>query len=814
MSKLKRFGEFMDPFFKSNLWVSFKKYYIWIIGFLILIAYLFCLPSPLFKEPACIVVEDKNGNILGAKIAEDGQWRFPEIDSLPDKFITALLLFEDKRFFYHPGIDPISLVRALKQNIKEGKVVSGGSTITMQTVRLMRRNKSRTVWEKIIEAIWATRLELTYSKKHILRLYASYAPFGGNTVGVESAAWRFFAKKPSQLSWAEVCVLAVLPNNPGSIFPGKNRKSLLDKRNRLLLKLYKNKKIDKLSYELALEEPLPEAPTAIPRLAPQFVELIAKEKANSTNQPRSKLRTTIDLQSQHICSDIAARHLYQLKANEINNLAILILNTETNEVIAYVGNAPGTGIQYGEDVDIIQSFRSTGSVLKPLLYAKALDKGLILPESNLPDIPIQYGSYKPENFKLTYDGVIPVKQALARSLNVPFVKLLQDYGLETFHQDLKNLGISGLNASANYYGLTMVVGGVEAKLWDLCSAYAGMARTLMHYQPNGARYLQEDFTKPVYYKNEIKTTKTLSLFPPVVSASGAWFALEAMQELERPDESGEWEKFQSSKKIAWKTGTSFGFRDAWAIGVSRKYTVGVWVGNADGVGRPNLIGIFTAAPILFDVFDKLADSKWFEPPYDDMIKLPVCRQSGYRSTTYCEFDTMWVQKNGTKANACENHKLIHTNANGSLQLNTDCASLAEIHDVNWFVLPPIEEYYYKLRNPWYKTLPPFMEGCQIETIKGSEVMNCIYPRDLSKVLIPHELNGTLGKAVFKAAHKEADAIINWYIDKDFIATTSQDHSITVQPPIGEHLLTLVDNKGRRLVLRFEVISTKMGKQAQ
>lgn len=814
MFKHEQFKNFINHKKLNRLKKLLAQYYKWIIGFSVLVAYWFCLPNPLFKEPPCLVVEDKNGNILGAKIAEDGQWRFPEIDSLPDKFVTALLLFEDKRFFYHPGIDPISLARAIRQNIREGKIVSGGSTITMQTIRLIRRNKSRTIWEKVIEAIWATRLELTYSKKHILRLYASYAPFGGNTVGLESAAWRFFAKKPSQLSWAEVCVLAVLPNNPGSIFPGKNRKSLLDKRNRLLLKLFKHNKIDKLSYELALEEPLPEAPTAIPRLAPQFVELVAKEKIHSSNGIKSKLRTTIDLQTQSICTDIAARHLSQLKANEINNLAILILNTETNEVVAYVGNAPSTGIKYDEDVDIIQSYRSTGSVLKPLLYAKSLDKGLILPESNLPDIPIQYGSYKPENFKLTYDGVIPVKQALARSLNVPFVKLLQDYGLETFHQDLHKFGITGLNSSANYYGLTMIVGGVEAKLWDLCSAYAGMARTLLHFQPNGAKYLEEDFTNPIYFKNEIKKTKTVSAYPQVLSASAAWFALEAMQELERPDESGEWEKFQSSKKIAWKTGTSFGFRDAWAIGVSRKYTVGVWVGNADGVGRPNLIGIFTAAPILFDIFDKLPDSKWFEAPYDDMIRIPICKQSGYRASPYCNIDSNWVQKNGIKVNACENHKLIHTDLSGTVQLNTDCASISEIKESSWFVLPPIEEYYYKLKNPWYKTLPPFKDGCNQETGRGIEVMNCIYPRDLSRVLIPREIDGTLGKAVFKAAHKEADALINWYIDNDFMATTSQDHAITVQPPIGDHLLTLVDNKGRRLVLRFEVISTKAGKLGQ
>lgn len=794
--------------FKNSYFGLFlRKQYKWLILLLLGLWFAFCLPTPLFKEPVCLVVEDRSGNLLGAKIASDGQWRFPEIDTLPSKFITAITQFEDKRFFYHPGVDPLSFGRAIVQNIRQGRVVSGGSTLTMQTVRLMRKNKNRSFLEKLVEMIWAVRLEFQYSKQSILKLYSSYAPFGGNTVGLEAASWRFFSKKPSQLSWAEACVLAVLPNNPGSIFPGKNRNSLLVKRNKLLYKLYQKSKIDKLTYELALTEGLPEAPTPIPRMAPQFIDFIVKSVGKESNSKFSKIVTTVDGSLQLNVTEIAKRHLTALKANEIQNLAILILDTETNEVLTYIGNAPGTGKENDGDVDIIQSYRSTGSLLKPLLYAKALDKGLILPESLLPDIPIQFGNYKPENFKLTYDGVISVKQALARSLNVPFVKLLQEYGIETFHKDLQLFGLTGLKAYANYYGLTMPVGGIESNLWDLSSAYAGIARTLMHYIPNSNRYLENEFREASYTKTKNLKSKSLK-YPQVISASGAWFALEAMQGLERPDESGEWEKFESARKIAWKTGTSFGFRDAWAIGISKRYTVGVWVGNANGVGRPDLIGIYTAAPILFDVFERLPESNWFEEPYNDMIKIPVCKESGYGAGPYCQADSVWVQKSGIKTKTCDYHQLIHTNQAETYQVNLDCANSAELKEVNWFVLPPIEEYYFKFRNPWYKSLPLFKPGCNQDLETGREVMNAIYPRDQAKVLIPRELNGSLGKAVFKAAHKDSDATIYWYIDQEYIAATSKDHEIAVQSNIGNHLLTLIDNKGRRLVLRFEVIGKR------
>lgn len=796
-------------FNKQTLLNYLKKRWIGLSGLMILlIAFGFCLPKPLFNNPVSTVLLDLNGELLGAKIAGDGQWRFPLVNALPEKYITAVVAFEDKRFFYHPGVDPIGMFRALKQNLKAGRYVSGGSTLTMQTIRLSRQKHKRTIFEKIIEIILATRLEIKYSKSDILRLYATNAPFGGNIVGLETATWRYFGKNLKDLSWAEACMLAVLPNNPGSIFPGKNRALLVAKRNKLLKSLFELKKIDKTTYELSIEENLPEAPTPLPRWSPQLLEMFARQI--SGNPEAKKIETTLDLNLQKKLTEIAQRHLEQFKINDIHNLAILIIDNEKNQVIGYLGNAPATGADFDEDVDIIQSSRSTGSLLKPLLYAKAMDRGLILPNSLLTDIPIQFGGYKPENFRLTFDGTLPANKALARSLNIPFVKLLENYGIQIFHNDLKKFGLTKLNPSPSYYGLTMVVGGIENSLWNVCKSYSGMARVLSNFRQRNGAYALNDFEDPSLEKGRVKKNENLTKNAPVVKAGSIWQTFEAMQSLERPSESGEWEKFVSARKIAWKTGTSFGFRDAWAVGISPKYTVGVWVGNADGEGRPNLIGIYTAAPLMFEVFDQLNDSKWFEEPFDDEIKIPVCKISGYRASELCPADSVYVPSAGILSEMCSYHQKIYTDTQRRYRLNLDCETGNNMSANNWFVLNPIEEYYFKQKNSWYEPLPPFKEGCSPQ-IRGREFMNIIYPKDQAVVFVPRQLNGVRSNVIFQAAHQLRDASINWFIDDNFIASTSSVHKINISPANGNHLLTLVDNKGYRLVIRFEVKDAESAK---
>ena len=553
-----------------------------------LVWYIFALPQKLFQAPYATVIEDRNGKLLSAQIALDGQWRFPLIDSVPFRFEQSIIAFEDKRFYKHPGVDIRSLFRALYQNISSWEIISGASTISMQTIRLSKPKGSRSITRKLLEIILATRLEWKYSKKEILQLYSSHAPFGGNVVGLEAASWRYFQKSPHLLSWGESAALAVLPNAPGLIHPGKNQDLLKQKRDRLLKKLNTKGIIDAQTLELALLEPLPAAPNPLPRHAPHLLEKFKKNGAGK------RYKTTIDQNLQVLASN-SLNYQYEFwKQNGIHNGAVFVLDIPTNEVLVYLGNVQKAGENHHNEVDVIQAPRSTGSILKPLLYSTMLNEGKILPQMLVPDIPTIINGYKPENFYQSFEGAVPADQALAKSLNIPFVQLLQKYGLEKFHYELTQMGMSTLSFSPDHYGLTLILGGAEGTLEDLTNIYSNLGRHLSAFSPNN-RVHNTNLRKPVY---TFKQSPKASPEKVRMSPGAIWLTFRAMQKLSRPDSEGNWEKFASSQKISWKTGTSFGFRDAWAIGLNGRYAVGVWVGNADGEGRPNLIGVKSGCTLI------------------------------------------------------------------------------------------------------------------------------------------------------------------------------------------------------------------------
>ncbi|WP_417876733.1 penicillin-binding protein 1C, partial [Winogradskyella sediminis] len=639
----------------------------------LLVAYYFCLPKDLFKDPTATVITSSNNTLLGAKIADDGQWRFPKTNNAPEKFKTCLLLFEDDYFYIHPGFNPISIFKALKENISSGSVKRGGSTLTQQVIRLSRKGQPRTYLEKLKELILATRLELRLTKDEILNLYASHAPFGGNVVGIDAAAWRYFNREASNLSWAESATLAVLPNAPSLIYPGKNQQQLLNKRNRLLKKLLDNGTIDRLTYQLSIAEALPQKPYPLPQTAPHLLQKVAKHNKGE------RFKTTIDVALQSQVNHIVKQHYNILKQNEIYNISVLVLDVKTRKVLTYIGNSP-TDKAHQKSVDIIDKPRSTGSILKPFLYAAMLDAGDLLPYTLVPDVPTQFGSYQPENYNKSYDGAVPANEALSRSLNVPAVRMLQSFGLDRFYHYLKALKLKDLTHSANHYGLALALGGAESNLWDLCKSYAAMASTLNHFNAKSSRYFTNEFCEPTF---NFKTT--INFGSPVAekqifNSAAIFYTFESMKQVNRPESDLSWEYYNSSQEIAWKTGTSFGFRDAWAIGTTPDYVVGVWVGNADGEGRPGLIGVQTAAPILFDVFDMLPKSEWFAKPYDEMITVEVCKQSGYRASTVCETTTLLeIPIDGQKTPPCPFHRLVHLDSQEEFQVNSSCESVSNIH---------------------------------------------------------------------------------------------------------------------------------------
>ena len=461
------------------------------LAFLLLVtlitAYYFSLSFPLFTTTYSTVLEDQNGRLLGATVAEDEQWRFPPGDSLSEKYVQAVTHFEDAYFRQHPGVNPVSLVRAARQNWHAGRIISGGSTLTMQTIRLSR-NKARTLWEKCVEMVLATRLEWALSKDEILRLYAAHAPFGGNVVGVEAAAWRYFGTDPHRLSWAENALLAVLPNSPAVLYPGRNHDWLLRKRNRLLRKLWQHQVMDSLTYVLASAEPLPDRPQPVPTLAPRLLTRLLNEGYRG-----QRVVSTLDHGLQQRARAVVEDHHQKLRANGIHNAAALIVDVATGEARAYVGNTSAAA-QHNPSVDIVTARRSTGSLLKPFLYAAMLNDGKILPQALVPDVPTFIDGFMPQNFNKKFEGAVPADQVIARSLNVPAVRMLRRHGLEKFHHQLQQLGMTTLDHPANHYGLSLIVGGAEGSLWDITGMYASAARTLNHYfnHPEPYRYSTAD----------------------------------------------------------------------------------------------------------------------------------------------------------------------------------------------------------------------------------------------------------------------------------------------------------------------------------
>lgn len=769
-------------YFKRNIMKS-------LVIFIFLIIYYFCLPQQLFKSPTATVITSSSNELLGALIAEDGQWRFPESNTIPEKFKICILQFEDEYFYNHPGFNPISIFKALKGNLSSSSIKRGGSTITQQVIRLSRKGQSRTYFEKLKELLLATRLEFRFSKDHILNLYASHAPFGGNVVGIEAASWRYFNRNSSNLSWAESATLAVLPNAPSLIYPGKNQKRLLDKRNRLLKKLVDNGSIDELTYELSIAEDLPKKPYPLPQIASHLLQKVAKKHKGK------RINTTVNIALQEQTNTIVKQHYNLLKQNEIYNISVLVLDVNTRQVLTYVGNSP-TDKAHQKSVDIIDKPRSTGSILKPFLYAAMLDAGELLPNTLVADVPTQFGSYQPENFTKSYDGAVFANEALSRSLNVPAVRMLHDFGLDRFYHYLKQLKLKDIKYNANHYGLSLVLGGAESNLWDLCKSYAAMASTVNHFNENSSQYFNNEFCQPIYNSKASIEFGKLTNEKTVFDAASIYLTFESMKHVNRPQGDDSWEYYDSSQEIAWKTGTSFGFRDAWAIGITKNYVVGVWVGNADGEGRPGLVGVQTAAPILFDVFDLLPNSDWFTKPYDEMLEVNICKKSGYRASSICDdTEIRYIQLSGQKTAPCPYHKLVHLNVTERNQVNSSCESVSRIINKSWFILPPLQAYYYKTQNPFYKPLPPYRKNC---TESSEIIMEFVYPNQQSSIYLPKDFDGNTNDLVLKVAHSKPELELYWYVNNVFVGRTKDIHDMAVLPSAGEHIITVMDELGNEL----------------
>ncbi len=749
---------------------------------LVLVLFAFSISDPLFEEEYSTVVNDRNGELLGARIADDGQWRFPMSDSLPADFVKAILHFEDEYYFYHPGVNPWSIARAIIQNISEGRVVSGGSTLTMQVIRLSKDNPRRTIVEKVIEIFQALRLEFSFSKLEILSMYAAHAPFGGNVVGLEAASWRYYSKKPHLLTLSECCLLAVLPNAPSLMYPGKNPKPLMAKRNRLLKKLLDKEVISKEDYELALLEPVPEKVYALPNRALHF--LSRSYEHGRGKRINSSLETGLQARVTNLVENTVSVH----SNNKIYNAAAMVVDVKTRECLSYVGNVSDRFGDHENWVDIIRAPRSTGSLLKPFLYKALIENGKITPYQIIDDIPVSYGGFAPKNFSEKHEGVVKADMALARSLNVPAIEMLRVFGVERFYTYLQSYGMKSLSKPSDHYGLSIILGGAEESLERLMGMYLRLAHEMGGVEGEW----------PIRF-----STSNDTAFNWGQGLEGAYFTYKSLTSF-RPDFGFNVVNKNPRNPIAWKTGTSFGNRDAWAIGWNAAYLVGVWVGNADGEGRPGLTGAASALPLMAKIFDLLPNDGTFVEPLQTMGTL--CANSGMPISENCP-DTMYseVPNDMLEVLPCNHCQTVLTDTNGRLRYKRGCAGNTKLLWSKYFQLDPVRAYYFSKKNSRYRYLPPYAPSC-----KGNQEMpmGILFPPNRARLILPREIEGKRGKIIFEATHLDLSEQIFWHMDGVYLGRTLEFHKLGVQPEPGDHVLKVVDGSGNELTRKFEVITSR------
>lgn len=742
------------------------------------------LPKPLFKNDYSTVILDRNSQILRVFINKSEQWHFPPNDEIkiPPKLKIAVLEYEDKYFYDHPGINPVAIIRALHQNITSGTVISGASTLTMQVARLMNP-KERTYFNKIFEIFQALKIEVKYSKDEILKLYLDHAPYGGNIVGYQAAALRYFNVIPTKLTWGQAAMLAVLPNAPGLISPISNSQNLIGKRNTLLKHLMNQGLIDKSTFELACQEEIPDHSIPLGFSAPHLARYLKISSNNATI-----FKTTIDKKLQDEIENIAAIHGDYLESRGIKNVSALVVETQTAKVTAYVGSDDFFDTDAKGQVDGIMAPRSSGSILKPFLYALSMDGGYILPQTLIKDVPSYYGSFSPANADFNYRGIVPASQALIQSLNVPAVRLLYQYGYEPFYYFLKEAGVSTLFRHYEDYGLSLILGGAETTLWEMAALYRGLAN---FGKFESIHLLAEEDIGQKFQKN-------------LISQGATYLTLNILNELHRPGSEAYWQKYQNQWPLAWKTGTSYGQRDGWAIGVNPQWTIAVWVGNFEGQGSANLSGSGCAGPILFEIFNYLPKDpalSWFVKPQDDLDKVDICMDTGFLASKYCPHIVSGDAPVHMKPlKICPYHRQIFVNHSENKQVCSLCWQNIDYHSIVKLIYPPDVSQYLRKNGQIVESLPPHMSSCP--AFAQGNPLQIIYPQEQTALWIPRDFDGRLQKVNLKAAHQQKDCQVYWYLDDNYKGCSKDIHELALFLDKGWHELEVVDETGNHNHIKF------------
>jgi len=730
--------------------------------------------------PYARAVTDVDGRVLTIFLSADDKWRLPtELDDISEDLRTTIIYKEDKWFRWHPGVNPAALLRAAWNNVTTGRRTSGASTITMQVARLLNP-KPRTWYNKALEIVHSFQLELHHSKDEILQLYLNLVPYGGNIEGVKAASVLFFDKMPKRLSLGEITTLAIIPNRPTSLRLGASNMALQNERDRWLRLMYDDGAIGQDDYDDAVREPLIVRRIETPRKAWHLAVRLRQADPNAVT-----IRSTIRAETQDQVETLAYNHIQRLRPYGIYNASVVVVDNRTMDVVAYVGSADPSDVEHSGQVDGVRAIRSPGSTLKPFVYGMAFDRGLLTPKTMLSDVPVNYDGYAPENYDRHFNGAVSMEQALARSLNIPAVTTLHQVGVATFVDALARAGCASIGRKKKDLGLSVILGGCGTRLDELVRLYAGLAH-------GGA-------IRPLRWTHDVpRSSDTVRLLSP----GAAWIVTESLTQLTRPDLPNGVEAGARIPKIAWKTGTSYGRRDAWSIGYNRRYTIGVWVGNFSGNGVQDLTGSTSATPLLFDIvntIDRSQDDRWTTIPQELDERL-VCSVTGLLPADSCQERVIDVYLPGVSSGKrCEHLKEVAISADGRMSYCTSCLPPTGYRRVIYPDLPPPLLAFYRGENIPVRIPPPHNPSCTRMFTDGT--ISIVSPLPEKEYIL--ETDGESRLQLRCAAMNDVETVY-WYLDDVFLTSAPSSGVVFIEPGKGRHEIGCLDNKGRSTKVAFTV----------
>ena len=754
----------------------------------LMLALLFFICNLLFPLNAKVaysaVVEARDGTVLHAWLAKDEQWRIQaSLDEISPELKQAFIYKEDKYFYSHPGVNALAIIRAAINNTFHLKRTSGASTITMQVVKLLDP-KERTYFNKCIEIFRALQLELHYSKDEILQLYFNLLPYGGNIQGVKAASLLYFQKTPDQLSLAEITSLIIIPNRPNSLRIGRNNNVIVVERNKWLHRFQQAKLFPEEVIADALNEPLTAQRRNAPNAVPQFAWRMRKKYVSQTN-----IHSTIDATIQKKAESIINNYAAQMKQHNVNNAAAIVVNNQTHEVVAYIGSSDFKDRLHNGEVDGVMALRSPGSALKPLLYGVCFDKGMITPKSVLEDVPLNISGYTPENYDLVFRGAVTAEYALQNSLNIPAVNLLSQYGVNNYINDLREAGLNSIWQNRRHEGLSLILGGCTVRLDEMTALYSAFANDGNYYP------LQWTLNDSIPANASAKSLHTKAIHSiPILSAAANYMLTQILSTLHRPDLPNVYDAAQDIPKIAWKTGTSYGRKDAWSIGYNKRFTIAVWMGNFSGEGVADLSGAATATPLLFQLFnavDHNANNDWQPPPIDLGVRF-VCAKTGKVPDSFCTEQIIDNYIPGISANAlCDHLKEVRVSADEKWAYCTSCLPDAGYKTKLYSNLSPAMQAFYTARQVKFEKIPPHNPACT-RAFNGQAPVITSLNEGMTYIVE----NNQIGQLALSCSAANDVTKVYWYINDQFFSAATTSQKLFFNPNNANVKVSCTDDKGR------------------